>query len=99
MRLEQYTDYRHFLNHHLQSQKRTHHHFSASFWSRKLGIENPASLINVLKGNRHPGKKMIKRLAVYFNMSVQEETNFMALVEFQKNQNNLWPAQDESFLI
>ena len=80
MKIAHVKDYREFLNFHAELKQRSHSQWNYSLWAKALGLQSASSLTKVLKGERHPGPKMVDQFVRYFKFTADEETQFRGLV-------------------
>jgi uncharacterized protein (TIGR02147 family) len=79
--VQEYLDYREFLNAYYRHQKLRHSHFSLRYISQRTGID-AAHIMRVLQGKRHLSEKSAPAFARLCKLDGKEERYFTALVEF-----------------
>lgn len=84
----QYSDFRTFLNDHIQRKKLRNPSWSCGAWARTLGLKNTASISRILMGGRSPGPEITQRLVRYFEFSPQEKSYFEGLVLLAKSKGD-----------
>lgn len=93
--IEDFYNYRDYLNNYLNAAKIKNRQFSIGAWSKKLGLKSTAALSKVLSGEREITDLQIDKLVQYFKFSKQEELTFRSLVSISKMNIS---AQDKAYL-
>lgn len=83
-----YSDYRSFLNSVLQDRKSVKSDFSVGMWAKRMGLESTTSLNMILRGQRNPGRKILRRMESYFNFTPKEALYFDHLVDLAKTHSD-----------
>ncbi len=82
--LENYLDYRAFLNDYHQLKKKLKPRWSLGSWSKNLGLKSTSSLTKILNGEREPGTQITSALCDYFKFSAKEKNYFQDLIRLSK---------------
>ena len=83
--LFRYIDYRQFLEDVFQGRKSNDRKYTFGKWSKELGMASVSGLTMILKGQRHPGPELIKKLIKNLELNKKEAHFFEALVLAKKN--------------
>lgn len=82
-----FTDYRAFLNCHVADCRKDNPDWTYDVWTEQLGLADNSSIIKIVRGQRHPGPKLMSRLNDYFNFNANQSSYFQSLVDLAKNKN------------
>lgn len=80
----QFIDYRRFLEHWFQEQKRKKRHFSHRWFAKKAGITSPSLLKAVMDGKRNLTSRSIEQVSAAMDLSFKEMRYFTHLVHFNQ---------------
>jgi hypothetical protein len=83
-----YTSFVTFLKDYYAFKRSVNPHFNYTVWSKKLYLDNVASLTRILSGERFPGTKILDALCAYFKFSDKERECFLTLVRLEKETNS-----------
>lgn len=81
-----YIDYRLFLAHYYEEQKRQTGHFSYRYFAQKASISSPSFLKHVIDGKRNLTPAMAERFCVALKLNKKEASFFIHLVGFNQAQ-------------
>lgn len=80
----QFIDYRKFLEHYYQEQKRRKRNFSHRWFAKKAGISSPSFLKAVMDGKRNLTSRVIERFCAALELGFKESRYFTNLVHFNQ---------------
>ncbi|WP_419172165.1 TIGR02147 family protein [Halobacteriovorax sp.] len=80
-----YIDYRLYLEDVFSERKKLDRKYTFGKWAKELGISSVSGLTMILKGQRHPGPKLIKKLIENLKLNEKEADFFTSLVQAKKN--------------
>jgi uncharacterized protein (TIGR02147 family) len=80
----EYKDHLDFLKDFFQKKKKENPGFSYTVWARKINLKSSSMLSMVLTGERLPSKALIKKIAVYMELSLEEEEYLITLINLKK---------------
>lgn len=86
--VQQFTDYRVFLQAHAEEMKRKKHQWSYGQWSKSLGLKATSSLTKIIQGQREPGTEITEKFVNYFKFSDKQAGYFRDLVRLHKIKND-----------
>lgn len=82
--LYEFIDYRKFLEHYYEEQKRNSRHFSYRYFAQKTGINSPSFLKHVIDGKRNLTSPAIEKFCKALKLSQKEAIYFRHLVLFNQ---------------
>lgn len=88
LRIQQFSDYRVFLQAHAQDMKKTKIAWSFGLWSKSLGLKTTSSLTKIIQGQREPGRQITDKFVRYFGFDHKQAQYFRDLIRLQKIKND-----------
>lgn len=88
LRIQQFSDYRVFLQTHAQDMKKTKTAWSFGLWSKSLGLKTTSSLTKIIQGQREPGPQITDKFVRYFGFDHKQAQYFRDLIRLQKIKND-----------
>lgn len=80
-----YIDYRLYLEDVFNERKKLDRKYTFGKWAKELGISSVSGLTMIIKGQRHPGPKLLKKLIKNLELNEKEADFFHDLVQAKKN--------------
>ncbi len=80
-----YIDYRLYLEDIFAARKAQDRKYTFGQWAKELGISSVSGLTMILKGQRHPGPSLTKKLIKNLELTQKEADFFMALIQAKKS--------------
>jgi uncharacterized protein (TIGR02147 family) len=84
-----YTSLEAYLGRYVQYRKALNPSFSYASWARKLKVKSPATLHMVTKGQRSPGKELVRKIQMDLALNNDESRYFEILVGLKKHKHHL----------
>ena len=88
----QFTTLDAYLGRFFQYRKALNPTFSYSVWARRMGVQSPATLCMVTKGQRSPGKNLVVKFTKDLALDSNEARYFEILVDLKKHRGHLTPS-------
>ncbi|MCO4792265.1 MAG: DUF4423 domain-containing protein [Bacteriovoracaceae bacterium] len=82
--IQEYKNYRDFLKDFAQFKKFSNPYWSYGSWAKDLGLNGASTLSMILKGKRHPSKKLADTFCNYFKFNEPDKNYFHELIKIQK---------------
>lgn len=83
-----FTDYRSFLQAHIQDMKQHKRSWSFGSWANTMGLKTTSSITKIIRGQRHPGPEITRKLIHYFKFNSKNAQYFRDLVHLEKIKND-----------
>lgn len=80
-----FSDYRSYLNSYVSTKRQSCSNWSFGVWTRQLGLSNTSVIVNILKGKRHPGPQVQKKISDFFKLTPKERVYFKSLIQLEKS--------------
>lgn len=88
LRIQNFSDYRVFLQAHAQDMKKHKTTWSYGLWAKSLGLKTTSSLTKIIQGQREPGPQMTDKIVRYFCFDHKQAQYFKDLIRLQKIKND-----------
>jgi uncharacterized protein (TIGR02147 family) len=93
----EFIDYRKFLAHYYDAQKKKTRYFSYRFFAKKAGINSPSFLKHVIDGKRRLTRSVIDKFCIAIGLNAKESVYFRNLVLF--NQAKMSEEKQEHYAV
>lgn len=88
LQIQKFSDYRTFLQAHVQHMKRHKAQWSYGAWSKSLGLKTTSSITKIIQGQREPGPDVTEKMIRYFRFNEKQAQYFRDLIRLQKIKND-----------
>lgn len=79
-----FTNYRIFLATYFAQEKKSNPRFSYGEWAKRLNSKDASTLTKIIRGQRHPGPRLIGQLVTYFKFNDSESRYFRSMIQMEK---------------
>lgn len=87
VKVTDYLNYRSFLNAYFLDARRRNPRLSYGSWARRLNVKDTSTLTKILRGQRHPGPKVIDNFIQYFKFDSKDSGYFRNMVMLERYSN------------